>query len=293
MSDSVNKPAHYNAGEVETIDGIKAALGEGFADYCKGNVIKYVWRCGKKGDAVEDLRKARKYLEWAIEAMEGNCPVMPDSSDRKPLAIPSGWRELEENEPLCEDDLFELDGEWVGHEYDPSGGVYRSSFHRKHIRKIETDEPKPIEIPEGWRELKPDEMPKVTDLYENEGDWRNRIDDSSFLYARYEVRHIRKIETANTSETPNSSIPNPGEGYRLLSKEPLEPVQEGDEFYQVFNGEWVDSEHWIEPVEPQAKGFYYRRKIETKPTELDSQGWRQGAGCKAGQVGYRHGWRHR
>ena len=225
MSDSVNKPAHYNAGEVETIDGIKAALGEGFADYCKGNVIKYVWRCGKKGDAVEDLRKARKYLEWAIEAMEGNCPVMPDSSDRKPLAIPSGWRELEENEPLCEDDLFELDGEWVGHEYDPSGGVYSSRIHRQHIRKIETDEPKPIAIPDGWRELEPDEFPRVTDMYENEGAWRKRINDSSIEYARYEARHIRKIEPANTSETPNSStpaewVPKVGDRVKVVGNDP-------------------------------------------------------------------------
>jgi hypothetical protein len=159
MSDPVNKPAHYNAGEVETIDGIRAALGEGFADYCKGNVIKYVWRCGLKGDAVEDLKKAATYLQWAIEAIDGNCPVIPDSSDRKPLAIPA-----------------------------------------------------------GWRELKPDEFPKVTDLYENEGAWRNRINDSSFLYARYEVRQIRKIETANPSEAPNSStwVPKVGDKVRVV-----------------------------------------------------------------------------
>lgn len=134
MSDSVNKPNHYTSGGVECIDGTRAALGEGFVSYCRGNVIKYVWRCGKKGDAVEDLRKAAKYLEWAIEAME---------SEKKPetLAIPEGWRELEENEPLSEDDLFDFEGEWVGHEYDTAGGVYSSRIHRRHIRKIETEKP--------------------------------------------------------------------------------------------------------------------------------------------------------
>lgn len=70
MSDNVNHPPHYNQGGIETIDGIRAALGEGFVSYCRGNVLKYIWRCGKKGDALEDLRKAAKYLQWAIEAME-------------------------------------------------------------------------------------------------------------------------------------------------------------------------------------------------------------------------------
>jgi hypothetical protein len=266
MSDPVNKPAHYNAGEVETIDGIRAALGEGFADYCRGNVLKYVWRCGKKGDAVEDLRKARKYLEWAIEAMEGNCPVIPDSSSRKPIAIPAGWRELEPDEVPKSTDMHEWMGGWY-YRNDDATNEYKWHSSR-HVRKIETSEPGPIAIPAGWRELKPDEFPKVTDMYENEGGhWRSRIDDSSFLYARYEVRHIRKIETANTSEAPNNSIPDPGEGYRLLSKEPSEPVRKGDEFWQKLKGEWVEIAEFVHETRQQAPSYYYRRKIETKPTE--------------------------
>ena len=102
MSDSVEHPSHYNAGSVETIDGIRAALGDAFLDYCRGNVLKYVWRCRHKGNTLEDLRKAAKYLEWAIRAAEIEKPSEPE-----PLAIPEGWRELEENEPLSEDDLFE------------------------------------------------------------------------------------------------------------------------------------------------------------------------------------------
>lgn len=64
---AVEHPAHYTAGGVECIDAIRAALGGGFADYCLGNVIKYVWRHRMKGGA-EDLEKARVYLGWAIEA---------------------------------------------------------------------------------------------------------------------------------------------------------------------------------------------------------------------------------
>ena len=218
ISDNVNKPSHYNQGGIETIDSIRASTGDGFIWYCVGNADKYIGRCRYKGKLLEDLRKCRNYVDWAIEEAEkleaagesGNHPAIPDSSDRKPLAIPSGWRELEENEPLCEDDLFELDGEWVGHEYDPSGGVYSSRIHRQHIRKIEADEPKPLAIPEGWRELEPDEFPRVTDMYENEGAWRKRINDSSIEYARYDVRQIRKIEA---DEPKPLAIP---EGWREL-----------------------------------------------------------------------------
>lgn len=65
--DAVNSPSHYTDGGIEAIDYIRAKLGpDGFRFYCLGNVLKYVSRAGKKGDAGEDLRKAKVYLEWAI-----------------------------------------------------------------------------------------------------------------------------------------------------------------------------------------------------------------------------------
>lgn len=68
--DNVNHPAHYTNGGIECIDAIKASLGQKeFADYCKGNIIKYVWRYRSKG-GTEDLRKARVYLEWLIRVEE-------------------------------------------------------------------------------------------------------------------------------------------------------------------------------------------------------------------------------
>lgn len=226
MSDPVNKPSHYNAGEVETIDGIRAALGEGFADYCRGNVLKYVWRCGLKGDAVEDLRKAATYLKWAIEAIDGNCPVIPDSSSRKPIPIPDGYSELAADDFIVFGDLYDDGDRWLGYTYDPGSDInfkYDKGRHVRHVRKIEPDEPGPLAIPAGWRELEPEEFPKVTDMYENEGAWRNRINDSSFLYALYEVRHIRKIETSNLSEALNSStwIPRVGDKVRVKCATPF------------------------------------------------------------------------
>lgn len=140
MSDNVEKPAHYNQGSVEAIDGIRAALGDSFLDYCRGNVLKYVWRCQLKGKLLEDLRKAGKYLEWAIEEAEklelksdaGNCPE-----------IPEGWRELQEGELRQKTDMFEWNGEWVGYiGFDPARSVcakYDKSTHAKHIRKIDPE----------------------------------------------------------------------------------------------------------------------------------------------------------
>jgi hypothetical protein len=63
MSDLVNHPPHYKKGEVECIHAIKAALGdEGFKAYCKGQVIKYLWRADHKGSPKEDLGKADWYM---------------------------------------------------------------------------------------------------------------------------------------------------------------------------------------------------------------------------------------
>lgn len=64
--DNIN-PQHYKAGEVECIDAIKASMSQSeFNGYCKGNVIKYVWRYQNK-NGLEDLKKAQWYLNKLIE----------------------------------------------------------------------------------------------------------------------------------------------------------------------------------------------------------------------------------
>jgi hypothetical protein len=65
--DNVNHPAHYTPTEIECIDAIKAALGDdGFHAFCKGQIIKYLWRAERKGNRVEDLHKAQWYMERTI-----------------------------------------------------------------------------------------------------------------------------------------------------------------------------------------------------------------------------------
>jgi hypothetical protein len=70
MNDPIN-PAHYKQSDIECIDAIRAALGpEGFKSYCRGNVIKYLWRSEHKGQAAEDYRKAEWYCDrLAIDAL--------------------------------------------------------------------------------------------------------------------------------------------------------------------------------------------------------------------------------
>ena len=66
-SEAVEAPSHYTDGGIETIDYIRAKLtAEEFTGYCKGNALKYISRAGKKGDWLEDIKKAIKYLRWLI-----------------------------------------------------------------------------------------------------------------------------------------------------------------------------------------------------------------------------------
>ena len=67
LHSEVSRPEHYTQGDIETIDAIKAALGEaGFIYFCRGQVIKYMWRCKHKGNQEQDLQKAFFYASLAI-----------------------------------------------------------------------------------------------------------------------------------------------------------------------------------------------------------------------------------
>jgi len=68
QGDAVNRPSHYADGSIECIEAIEAALtNEEFRGYCKGNCIKYLWRCNLKGNSKEDLQKCEWYLKRLIQ----------------------------------------------------------------------------------------------------------------------------------------------------------------------------------------------------------------------------------
>lgn len=65
--EAVDSPSHYAIqGLPECIDVIEG-LGLGFS---LGNALKYLWRAGRKGNAVEDLKKARWYIDREIARRE-------------------------------------------------------------------------------------------------------------------------------------------------------------------------------------------------------------------------------
>ena len=64
--DDVSSPFHYNSGNIECIDAIKAVSSkEEFEGYLRANVLKYIWRFRYK-DNIKDLRKAKWYLDRLI-----------------------------------------------------------------------------------------------------------------------------------------------------------------------------------------------------------------------------------
>jgi transposase-like protein len=65
-NEMVNSPSHYTVGGIETYDFIKA---KGLS-YELGNVVKYATRAKWKSNMLEDLKKARWYLDAAIKREE-------------------------------------------------------------------------------------------------------------------------------------------------------------------------------------------------------------------------------
>jgi uncharacterized protein DUF3310 len=65
--DMVNHPPHYGQGDIECVDAIRAMLtAEEFRGWCKGNVVKYIWRERHKGGD-ESLNKGGWYLTEAVK----------------------------------------------------------------------------------------------------------------------------------------------------------------------------------------------------------------------------------
>lgn len=66
-NEKVNHPAHY-AGKVECIEAIESCMSEeAFKGFLRGNIIKYLWRAGKKDSEIQEFKKAQWYLDRLIE----------------------------------------------------------------------------------------------------------------------------------------------------------------------------------------------------------------------------------
>ena len=81
--------------------------------------------------------------------------------------------------------------------------------------------------------------------------------------------------------------PDPGEGYRLLGKEPDEAVQGGD-FFKNTSGVWVKLAYGFKPT--QVEGIWYRRKIEQPKPVFKVGDWVKIAKPAPGIAGTRLSW---
>lgn len=66
-SDPVNRPDHYT----KHPSGVECIQITEHMSFNIGNAIKYLWRCDLKNDALEDLKKARYYVDREIQRRVG------------------------------------------------------------------------------------------------------------------------------------------------------------------------------------------------------------------------------
>jgi hypothetical protein len=64
--DVVNHPKHYTSHP----SGVECITVTEHMNFNRGNAVKYIWRAGDKGDELEDLRKARWYVDREIARLE-------------------------------------------------------------------------------------------------------------------------------------------------------------------------------------------------------------------------------
>ena len=63
MNDPVNHPKHYTSHP----SGVECITVTEHMGFNLGNAIKYIWRADGKGNALEDLQKARWYIDREIQ----------------------------------------------------------------------------------------------------------------------------------------------------------------------------------------------------------------------------------
>jgi hypothetical protein len=67
VSENIN-PKHYKSHP----SGIECIEVTRYMNFNLGNAIKYIWRAGLKDDVVQELEKAKWYIEDEIKKRKGN-----------------------------------------------------------------------------------------------------------------------------------------------------------------------------------------------------------------------------
>ncbi len=76
--DKINHPSHY--GGDSPLEAIKVIEYHNLG-FCLENVVKYVLRSDKKGNTLEDLKKAKWYLEREIAELERAATIKDSIAD--------------------------------------------------------------------------------------------------------------------------------------------------------------------------------------------------------------------
>lgn len=63
VADSVHHPKHYTSDDC----GVEAIEITSLLPACISNAVKYVWRCGKKDEDLQELKKASWYINYSID----------------------------------------------------------------------------------------------------------------------------------------------------------------------------------------------------------------------------------
>ncbi len=71
VCDPVNHPDHYETGSFECIDVMEEVFGKyNLREYCLINAFKYLYRCKRKENTLQDVKKAAWYLNKYIDICE-------------------------------------------------------------------------------------------------------------------------------------------------------------------------------------------------------------------------------
>lgn len=91
------RPKHYESCSIECIDAMEITFGyKETVMFCEMNAYKYLWRHKQKG-GLEDLEKAKTYLDMANEIAGKTSPSdVPDSEVKRMIRMNSMIRKYKE-----------------------------------------------------------------------------------------------------------------------------------------------------------------------------------------------------
>lgn len=102
LTDAIHHPKHYTSDDC----GVEAIKVTSLLPACISNAVKYVWRCGKKDEDLQELKKALWYVNYSID------------ND-----LPSFINELSDSLEY-EDLINKVKSHWVGNKYMFIDAVY-------------------------------------------------------------------------------------------------------------------------------------------------------------------------